>query len=616
LFGTVVDLCDEFPQLNYVVGYRVTRDVLENVVGRLGGLLCLGWGLTLWIPTATKVRESNLLAEELAETNARLRNLNETLEVRSRKQEQFVSLVENASEFITMTTLDGETIFMNRAGQDLIGLSSDHDLCHVHRSDYLFDDGRRHLSTVIPKTASKDHHWVGEMRLRHLETGDRIDVIMNIFTVLHPITKAPMCFGMVASDISQLKEVERELVVAKKIAEDSTNAKSEFLANMSHEIRTPMTAILGFAETLREPDIPSAERDKAARTISENGKYLLEVINDILDLSKIEAGKLEIEQVPFSPFELIDGVDRLMRPRAKGKGLDLQFVYTTKSPARILSDPTRVRQILINLIGNSLKFTERGAILVTITFLEETAELGPRLDFCVLDSGCGMTDSQVSNLFKPFAQADSSTTRKFGGTGLGLTISKRLTKLLGGEMAVHGAPNDGSLFRFSVPTGALDGVAIIDVPTRRIHGQSSIVPIRPDELLGVRVLLAEDNEVNRDLISRILSKAGAQVSVAPNGEVAIRRTREALEAKVPFDVVLMDMQMPVIDGYEATRRLRKAGYDLPIVALTANAMKSDRDRCVAAGCDDYATKPIDRRKLFRTIRQSIALQSTTSSSTA
>ena len=607
LFGALLDLSSKVPALSSwgLLGTPRTRDVVENVVGHLGGLLCLGWGLALWIPRATKVKEASLLADELAVTNARLRELNEMLEVRSRRQEQFVSLVDNASELITMTTIEGETIYMNRAGQRMIGLSSEHELCRVHLSDYLVDEGRSHLSTVLPRTAAKDHEWVGETRLCQLESGDSIDVILSIFTMLHPRTKEPMCFGIVASDISRRKKAEHELLDAKRAAEERTRAKSDLLANMSHELRTPLTSILGFAETLREPDLPSVEHDTAVRTISENGRYLLGVINDVLDLSRIEAGELGVERITFSPFDVVDEVERSMQPLARREDNELRLLYTTSSPARVTGDPTRLRQILVHLVSNSLQLIDRGTVFLTVTFLEGTPDHPPHLDFCVVGSRKGLPDSQIRSLVGVLTRVRPSTRREPGLAGLGVTISESLTTLLGGEMHVSGRRDGSSLFRVSLPTGPLDGVAVVDAPPRTPTAHPQVEPIHPDDLSGVTVLLAEDNEVNRGLISRILTKAGAQVSVAENGEIAVERARGALEADAPFDVVLMDMRMPVLDGYEATRLLREGGYERPIIALTANAMESDRELCLAAGCDEYATKPIDRGSLFRTIRGKI-----------
>ncbi len=399
-----------------------------------------------------------------------------------------------------------------------------------------------------------------------------------------------------------------EALEAERAKADAANrAKSEFLANMSHEIRTPMTAILGFTDVLIESgDMSKAppERLEAARTIKRNGEYLLAIINDILDLSKIEAGRMVLERVPCSPCGLIAEVFSLVRVRAEAKKLSLKYEYVGPMPERIESDPVRVRQILINLIGNAIKFTEIGEVRL-ITQLSDQPD-GPVLQFDVVDTGIGMTPQQAANLFQPFTQADSSTTRKFGGTGLGLTISRRLAQMLGGDVVlVESHPGSGTRFRFMLPTGDLSGVRLLDDPA----AATRLTPEEPqsvaeDQMLaGLRLLLAEDGPDNQRLIVHVLRKAGAQVDVVADGQQACERALAARESGRPYDVILMDMQMPVMSGYEATQALREAGYEGPIVALTAHAMAGDRDKCLAAGCDDFATKPIDRKKLLYTVRR-------------
>jgi signal transduction histidine kinase/ActR/RegA family two-component response regulator len=393
-----------------------------------------------------------------------------------------------------------------------------------------------------------------------------------------------------------------ELRQALATAEAATLAKSQFLANMSHEIRTPMTAILGFAETLLEPDLPEAERREAVYTIRRNGEYLLALINDILDLSKVEAGKLEIEQVRCSPCKVLAEVASLMGVRAKAKGLALQIAYTGAVPETIRSDPTRLRQILINLVGNAVKFSEAGTILIVVHFESAPA---PQLEFAVVDSGVGMTREQMARLFRPFTQADASTTRRFGGTGLGLTIAKRLAQALGGDIDVWSEPGHGSVFRMSVATGPVDGVKMLDDPlaATAVSPRADEAPEQPSAAgpLACRILLAEDGPDNRRLITRLLEKAGAVVTTVENGQLAVNAALAARENGAPFDIILMDMQMPVVDGYAATAQLRQHGYTGVVIALTAHAMEAARNECLKAGCDDYASKPIDRKRLMDTI---------------
>gem|GEM_PF-582955 len=405
-------------------------------------------------------------------------------------------------------------------------------------------------------------------------------------------------------DIQQL----RESVIR---AEAASQAKSEFLANMSHEIRTPMTAILGYADLIMDPASCALDFESHVRTIQSNAGHLLTIINDILDMSKIEAGQMTVEAIQVDPVQLVGEVASLMRPHAIGKGIDLHIAYDTPLPEAIRSDPTRLRQILLNLTGNAIKFTELGSVTIHAA-CEPDAE---RITFRVVDTGIGMTEEQLAAIarFEAFAQADTSTTRKFGGTGLGLRISNSLATMLGGGIDVESTPGEGSTFTVTVSTGPLDGIVLrtpsqaSDLPgvseesSAAIEGATNTTE-NAEPLNGLRILLAEDGPDNQRLISFHLKKAGASVIHADNGLIAVQTIEAATVDTMPH-LVLMDMQMPELDGYSATRRLRQGGCILPIIALTAHAMEGDRQKCLNAGCDDYLTKPIDRAKLVDTCRQ-------------
>ncbi|MCA9243313.1 MAG: PAS domain S-box protein [Phycisphaerales bacterium] len=390
---------------------------------------------------------------------------------------------------------------------------------------------------------------------------------------------------------------------ARRQAEEASRAKSDFLANMSHEIRTPMAAILGYAEVLMEEgDLSKApdRRVNAIRTIQRNGEHLLGVINDILDISKIEAGKLSVENTTCSPSSVLAEVASLMQVRADERKIDFQVQPEGPLPESIHTDPLRLRQILINLTGNAIKFTEQGGVRIITRVLNGRE---PKLQFDVIDSGIGMTEEQAASLFQPFEQADSSMARRFGGTGLGLAISRRLAEMLGGDIVIASTkPGEGTTFRATVATGSLDGVHWVDNPTQVIRDVkrddgARTKPGSDKPLEGLRILLAEDGPDNQKLIAHFLRSSGATVDVAENGRAATELVWKAVEASASYDVILMDMQMPIMDGYEATASLRAKGYRRPVVALTAHAMGGEMEKCLAAGCDGYLTKPINRAKL-------------------
>jgi len=399
-------------------------------------------------------------------------------------------------------------------------------------------------------------------------------------------------------DITECKRIERAMRKAKEEAEVANRAKSEFLANMSHEIRTPLTAILGFTDVLLE-SLQDSEHLEIARTVRKNGDYLVDLVDDVLDLSKIEARKCVVERIECSPRQIVEDVASMVRPRATAKDLPLEVRFEGPIPATIQSDPTRLRQILINIIDNAIKFTETGSVEIVTQLVDPVGEQ-PQLRFDVIDTGIGIADDCTEKVFRPFAQADSSTTRRFGGTGLGLTISKRLTELLGGEVSISSTLGQGSTFSFAVSTGCLDDVPMISNADEASGLPSPPEGAKPRENLlgGYRVLLVEDGPDNQRLISLMLKKAGAEVTLANNGQVALELGLTAHREGNPFDVILMDMQMPVLDGYEATGQLRSQGYMAPIIALTAHVMSTDRQKCLDAGCDAHAGKPIDREKLI------------------
>ncbi|MBN2021348.1 MAG: response regulator [Pirellulales bacterium] len=406
-------------------------------------------------------------------------------------------------------------------------------------------------------------------------------------------------------EINQRKQIQADLERSRDAAEAANRAKSQFLANMSHEIRTPMNAILGFTSLLRKGMDGGSEatRKDYLDTIHSSGKHLLGLINDILDLSKIEAGKLDIHRIRCSPHEIIVDVISVLRVRAKEKGLRLDYEWAGGVPEVIETDPTRLRELLMNLVGNAIKFTKQGYVKVVVRLNGEPSR--PQLHIQVIDTGIGIAEDNLQRIFDPFMQADNSVTREFGGTGLGLAICRRIAEALGGSISVRSKPNEGSTFAVVLDVGSLDGVRVLEsIPTDAVATAPRTVHEDLVRLPGSRILLVEDGETNRKLIRVVLQRAGARVTCAENGQIGVE-----LALRQSFDLILMDMQMPVLDGYTATARLRRKGIGVPILALTAHAMKGDEEKCASAGCSGYLTKPVDPEVLVRAVAQALGTSS-------
>lgn len=422
--------------------------------------------------------------------------------------------------------------------------------------------------------------------------------IISLTTVVVLVPLIPKALSLPSA-----KDMARE--VAERVrAEDASRAKSSFLAVMSHEIRTPLTAILGFAQTIRDEGQTIEERRAAADTIVRNGAQLLAVLNDVLDLSRIEADRLEIRKTRLSPWRDILDVVNLVRPRAEQKAVALDVEFLTPVPAQIETDPVRLGQVLTNLLGNAVKFTDRGSVRLEISY-RTPLEGGPRLIFDVIDTGIGIDPEEARRLFQPFTQVDANMTRRFGGSGLGLHISRRLAGLLGGDVwIVESQRGRGSIFRATVDPGPIENVAMLtpaQVLREPVSPPSAHTAEAHRRLARLRVLLVEDSPDNQRLISHILRKAGASVTLAENGRLGVEEALAAGNDGRPYDVIIMDMQMPVMDGYQATRVLRARRLEGPIIALTANAMAGDRQKCLDAGCDEFCTKPVDRSALVNLV---------------
>jgi two-component system sensor histidine kinase/response regulator len=648
------------------------------------------------------------------------------------EKQKFVSLVENSRDFIGLGSLAGEVLYLNAAGRKLLGV----DGVEIHLpksiSGFLPETASRERRDVEVPAVMKTGHWESESQFLNLKTLELIDVDVSNSLVIDPQTGQPLCLSVIARDITQRNRAERELVRAKEEAEVASRAKSEFLANMSHEIRTPMNGIIGMTDLVLDTEV-TPEQAEYLQMVKGSADSLLTIINDILDFSKMEAGKLDFEYLSFDLRKSLGEVMKTLAVKAQQKGLELIFDVHPDVPATVIGDPARLRQILVNLVGNAIKFTEQGEIEVNVQ-AEPQSAAGTTLRFSIRDTGIGIPIEKQRVIFDSFSQADSSTTRKYGGTGLGLAISTELVNLMGGRLWVESNVGKGSAFNFTVPLGLgvtevppqslelsrLVGVPILVVDdnatNRRILGDSvrswnmiptvvegtaaalqvlqdwqlsrSQLPLvltdghMPEidgfglierirevpSLAAVRVvvltsggergdaarcrglgvaaylskpfdrlelrevllrvlaghvtvqekgnlvtrhtireqqkslsfLVAEDNAVNQRLIVRLLEKRGHSVVLAQNGREAL----EALEKQI-FDVVLMDGQMPEMDGFEATTLIRErekaSGGHLPIIALTAHAMQGDKERCLASGMDAYVSKPLKLEELFTAI---------------
>jgi PAS domain S-box-containing protein len=408
------------------------------------------------------------------------------------------------------------------------------------------------------------------------------------------------CLQATVRDVSEAKLAAEKLTQAKMEAEVANRAKSQFLANMSHEIRTPMNSVLGFSDMLADEDLTERQQGHVD-IIRGAAKSLLVLINDILDFSKIESGQLDVEKTDCSLGSLLNALESMMSPAAREKSLDFQIMTDPDLPAKIQSDPYRIRQCLVNLVNNAIKFSDHGHVYLKVSLQGDHGNHMIRFD--VEDTGIGIPEDRQQAIFESFTQADGSTTRQFGGTGLGLAITRQLADLLGGQLTLTSAPGQGSVFSLSIPAGAdITGQPVLD---RSRSAEQPDEDGQKAERTGFcgRVLVAEDVEGNQLLMTLMLSKLGLEVVIAEDGHQAVQKA-----SSQPFDLILMDMQMPVMNGHEATRMLKAKGYRAPIVALTASVMKSDQQACLEAGCDDFLVKPIDHRELIRTLAKYLQVE--------
>jgi PAS domain S-box-containing protein len=508
---------------------------------------------------------------------------------------RLAAVVEQCDDFVGICSPEGEPLYINQAGRQMLGLSPTQDIGKTHFLRYFAPEDHEVMTkTGIPEL-KKNGRWKGAVRFKNVHTGAYIPTYWNVFAIADPDGDLPEVWATVSPDLTEQKLMEQVLRDSEQRALQANVAKSEFLANMSHEIRTPMAAILGYADVLLE-QCDSATTQECLMVIKKNGEHLLKLINDILDLSRIEAGRLTVDLQPCELPRLLADISVLMQVRAHEKSLDFDVSLENTVPRWVNTDLTRVRQILINLLGNAIKFTQHGQVKLLTRFLPD--QQPPMIEFEVSDTGIGMTEDQQLRLFQPFCQGDSSVTRAFGGSGLGLAISKRLAEMLDGQIFLESQPGAGSRFRVRIPAYITENNF---VQPDELETTKSTQLVNDHRELDCRVLVVDDRRDVRYISQHFLESAGAKVSTADNGQLALDAVHRAIAGHHPFDVILMDMQMPNIDGYQAASALRTAGVDQPIIALTANAMKGDRERCLLAGCDDYLSKPIQQTQLIEMV---------------
>ncbi|WP_017715208.1 PAS domain S-box protein [Kamptonema formosum] len=502
------------------------------------------------------------------------------------ERQKLALLVEHSSNFIGMISLVGKVLFLNQAGRSLVGIDRAGDLLSINIRDCCTPETWKLLRDTALPAARETGHWLGDGQLRHFKTGSTIDVQMNIFLVRHPQSGEPLCIGTVVRDITERKRYEAALVEAREVALATSRIKSQFLANMSHEIRTPMNGVLGMAGLLAKTELTAEQRD-FVETIQASGQNLLRVINDILDFSKLEAGVMQLENIEFDLSSCLEDVVDLLATPADAKGIELMGWIDSDVPRKCTGDPVRLRQILMNLTGNAIKFTALGEVVVQASLQSETPTEAT-IFFRVTDTGIGISEEDLHKLFQSFSQVDASTTRQYGGTGLGLAISKQLVELMGGEIGLESKVGQGSTFWFTVRLGK---------PASRPNSEGEL---SRTELAGVTLLVVDDSATNRFSVAYMASSWGMRVREASSGLEALKALRGAVAARQPFDIAMVDMQMPQMDGEKLCKSilLDPTLARTRLVVMTSLSQRDIAERIRKAGFGDYLIKPVKESRLF------------------
>jgi len=583
-----IGLATEINMADALAAFERTRSVMLTVFVITVLLSLVLMGFILWISQ----RANSALVQARDQLEARVQERTSELQT---SEERLWDLYDNAPvAYFSLDPVDGAVRKHNKAFAKLTGYGR-REFSQLNLQDLCADSADWLLGRASSGEVIRDREILFQCK-----DGSRFWGSLSTSSI-HDEEGAAGELRISVVDITERRMADKAIRRARDLADEANQAKSHFLANMSHEIRTPMNAIIGMTHLALDSGLDPKQHNYISK-VQSSARLLLGIINDILDFSKIEAGKLEMEAIDFRLDDVLESLVSHIEMKALEKGLELRFITNPEVPAVLAGDPLRLGQVLINLANNAVKFTERGEILVSTRLVERNGER-VKLEFSVKDSGIGIAEEQRSLLFTSFSQADSSTTRRYGGTGLGLAICKRLTELMGGRIRVESEPGRGSIFTFNAWFGLVTQGRAEELPFSEAPGSGSPNGHPVALLKGSHLLLVEDNDVNRELALELLSNAGIRVSLAGNGAEAL----EMLESGA-FDGVLMDMQMPVMDGYAATRAIRRQirFRDLPVIAMTANAMAGDREKCLAAGMNDHITKPVDVNQMFTTLARWIS----------
>ncbi|MDP6714692.1 MAG: ATP-binding protein, partial [SAR202 cluster bacterium] len=548
---------------------------------------------------------ARLVADQIAGTIANS-ELYAQLKASQEAQDRLTTMMNATTDLVGIANHEGRVIYMNQAGRDLLKITHDDQVLNVPITDFHPSWANTIVQNEAIPAAIQNGAWEGESAFVNLQG---IEFPVSMVLLSHKSADGEVEFlSTISRDISAAKRASDELQRAKDVAEAASSAKSEFLANMSHEIRTPLNAISGFTQLMTgDAEFPDKQRNYL-NMVSQSAESLSQIVNDILDFSKIEAGKLDFEEAPFDLRTLVVQTVAMFSLKAKEKGLKLNSTIDDNIENTLTGDPGRLGQVLVNLIGNAIKFTDQGSVTLDVrTDVRSDSEISLR--FSVTDTGVGIPQDRQDAIFDAFSQADSSTTRNYGGTGLGLTIATQLVRHMGGRIWLESQTGVGSKFQFTANFRLIDET-LTTPPSESEQGSKALSEdhnSRPGASFNsMKVLLVEDNDLNQMLASEILELNGYEVVVAENGRRALQLIDE-----IAFDLVLMDIHMPVLDGYQATRAIRESEVitetHIPIIAMTANAMDGDEQKCHEAGMDGFIAKPFRPDRLVSVVKKALSL---------